>query len=60
MHMVNPIDFPWWTSASLRTRQLDSLEGWAAAISGEMSVVAGDMNATPIWPVYRRLTSDMA
>ncbi|MGA7097761.1 MAG: endonuclease/exonuclease/phosphatase family protein [Acidimicrobiia bacterium] len=57
MHMVNPIDFPWWTSASLRTRQLDSLEGWATAMSGEMSVVAGDMNATPIWPVYRRLTS---
>ncbi|MGC2241282.1 MAG: endonuclease/exonuclease/phosphatase family protein [Acidimicrobiia bacterium] len=57
VHMVNPVDFPWWRSVSLRTRQLDVLETWAADMNGEMSVVAGDLNATPIWPVYRRLTS---
>lgn len=58
VHMVNPIDFPWWRSMSLRTQQLDSIEGWANEMDVDVSVVAGDLNATSIWPAYRRLASN--
>lgn len=56
VHMPNPIIFPWWVSVPGRTDQLDALFAWAdRTIGGEAVVVAGDMNATPRWPLYRRL-----
>jgi endonuclease/exonuclease/phosphatase (EEP) superfamily protein YafD len=56
VHMPNPIDFPWWMSIRRRRDELDALFSWAdSTIGDEALVVAGDMNATLRWPVYRRL-----
>ena len=49
--------FPWWTSVKYRGTQLDSLFEWAE-VNLDPSlpfVLAGDMNASPAWPVYRSL-----
>lgn len=57
VHMRNPIVLPWWTSVRIRGRQLDALFEWAESVGlDDAVVVAGDMNASPAWPVYRRLT----
>ena len=56
VHMRNPVVLPWWTSVRIRGRQLDALFDWADTVGrDEAVVVAGDMNASPSWPVYRRL-----
>ena len=56
VHLINPIDFPWWRSVRGRTDQLDSLDAWVDDNVGEASfVLAGDLNASPRWPAYRRL-----
>lgn len=56
IHARNPIVFPWWRSVQLRTGQLDALFRWADEEVGEAPfVLAGDMNASPAWPFYRRL-----
>jgi len=56
-HIRNPIAFPWWTSVRLRGEQLDGLFAWAdARNTGDAIILAGDMNASPAWPLYRRLS----
>ncbi|MGH8951679.1 MAG: endonuclease/exonuclease/phosphatase family protein [Acidimicrobiia bacterium] len=56
VHMRNPTVLPWWTSVRIRGRQLDALFDWAESVGrDETLVVAGDMNASPSWPVYKRL-----
>jgi endonuclease/exonuclease/phosphatase family metal-dependent hydrolase len=56
IHARNPIVFPWATSARLRSAQLDALFAWAdQEVAGRPFVLAGDMNASPAWPFYRRL-----
>lgn len=59
LHLVNPIDPPPWRSVRTRTAQLDGLERHIADNPGVNRVVAGDMNATPLWPAYRRLARMM-
>jgi endonuclease/exonuclease/phosphatase family metal-dependent hydrolase len=55
-HMRNAVAFPWWTSVRLRGEQLAALFEWADATVGDGPfILAGDMNASPAWPVYRRL-----
>lgn len=51
VHLANPVDGP----SGLRARR-DQLAGLDAIVSdmGD-GVLVGDMNATPIWPAYRRL-----
>lgn len=53
MHLLNPIIFPWWVTASARGRQLDGLFAWLDQVKGPV-VVAGDFNASPRWPAYKR------
>lgn len=56
MHLANPIQFPWWSSLRARSHQLRALFDWVN--SGDESqplIVAGDMNASPLWPAYRRM-----
>ena len=53
VHMANPIMWPPWRSIRARGRQLDSLFGHMA--SPGIRLVAGDFNASPAWPVYRRM-----
>ena len=53
VHMANPIMWPPWRSVRTRGRQLDALMAHLA--SSGTRLVAGDFNASPVWPVYRRL-----
>lgn len=56
VHLLNPIHFPWWVSARERGRQLDGLFDWISTPSGPL-LVAGDFNASPRWPAYKRVAS---
>jgi endonuclease/exonuclease/phosphatase (EEP) superfamily protein YafD len=56
IHARNPIVFPWWRSVRFRSAQLEALFSWADEEVGDGPfVLAGDMNASPAWPFYRRL-----
>jgi endonuclease/exonuclease/phosphatase (EEP) superfamily protein YafD len=55
IHMANPIDWPPWGSVRLRSQQLDVLMAHLA--SPAVRLVAGDFNASPAWPVYRRIVA---
>ena len=55
MHMSNPINFPPWRSVRERRDQLGALLAWADRQDADALIVAGDMNASPAWPTYRRL-----
>jgi endonuclease/exonuclease/phosphatase family metal-dependent hydrolase len=56
IHARNPIVFPWWRSVRFRSGQLDALFSWADDEVGDLPfVLAGDMNASPAWPFYRRM-----
>jgi endonuclease/exonuclease/phosphatase family metal-dependent hydrolase len=55
VHMPNPIQFPWWRSVRERRDQVEALLTWAERQEADALVIAGDMNASPIWPLYRRL-----
>lgn len=61
MHLVNPIEFPWWTSVRDRSRQLEALFTWTGLTDDDIPlVVAGDMNASPRWPAYRQMAARWA
>jgi endonuclease/exonuclease/phosphatase family metal-dependent hydrolase len=56
IHMRNPVVFPWWRSVRLRGEQIDAVFSWAdSEVGGARFVLAGDMNASPAWPAYRRV-----
>lgn len=54
IHLLNPVNFPWWVAVRSRDRQLEGLFRWVDE-SEEPLVVAGDFNASPLWPAYRRM-----
>ncbi len=56
VHLANPID-PF-TGPSVRRGQLRALVPLLAG--DDPLIVAGDMNATPIWPAYRRLAGHLS
>ena len=58
VHLANPIDRPLGQTRRLRRSQVASIVGHVARMTQPL-VVAGDLNATPAWPVYRRLTRVM-
>jgi len=58
IHLLNPIDFPWWTSVRIRRGQLQGLFRWLDEGEGPV-VVAGDFNASPRWPAYRRVSDQL-
>jgi endonuclease/exonuclease/phosphatase family metal-dependent hydrolase len=45
-----------WRALPARRAQLRGLEAHLAASPERCRVLVGDLNATPLWPVYRRLT----
>jgi endonuclease/exonuclease/phosphatase (EEP) superfamily protein YafD len=55
VHLLNPVQFPWWEMVRLRRQQLDGLFEWLDHSGDEPVVVAGDFNASPRWPSYRRI-----
>lgn len=58
IHLLNPINYPWWKTSRTRGGQIDSLFRWLDE-GGEVVpvIVAGDFNASPAWPAYRRVAS---
>jgi endonuclease/exonuclease/phosphatase (EEP) superfamily protein YafD len=58
IHLVNPIDFPWWTSVRHRSEQLDAIKAWAADLESGPLLIAGDFNASPRWPAYREMVTN--
>lgn len=57
VHMANPIVWPPWASLRLRSQQLEAL--MAHVSKPAVRLVAGDFNASPSWPVYRRLAAHL-
>lgn len=58
VHILDPMKLPPWRTAWRRREQVEALFSWGDALpDGEPQLVAGDLNASPMWPVYRRLTS---
>ncbi len=55
VHLANPIDGI--KAVPTRRAQLRELEPVIA--SADRCVLAGDLNATPLWPAYRRLVSHL-
>ena len=55
VHLANPVDTP--LPIRKRRAQVLALEGALAnaVLSGGRLVLVGDLNATPLWPAYRRL-----
>ncbi len=53
VHLANPTDWPQWRMVGLRRRQADALRSLTEGTP--KVVVAGDCNATPAWPLYRRI-----
>ncbi len=58
VHMANPLGWPWWRSARYRTHQLAALLDHIEA-SDTAQIVVGDFNASPAWPLYRRLADHL-
>jgi endonuclease/exonuclease/phosphatase family metal-dependent hydrolase len=56
VHVLAPHAGPPWQSFPGRRAQLRALDAYLAASPGRRRVMVGDFNATPLWPVYRRLT----
>jgi endonuclease/exonuclease/phosphatase (EEP) superfamily protein YafD len=55
VHMIAPHVAPLWRTTRMRGRQLRALEDYLDRRPSLPRVVVGDLNATPLWPVYRRL-----
>jgi endonuclease/exonuclease/phosphatase family metal-dependent hydrolase len=56
VHILGPhLQPPWWALAGRRA-QLRGLEAHLTATPDRRRVLVGDLNSTPLWPVYRRLT----
>lgn len=55
VHLLNPINFPWWRSARGRGKQLEGLFTWLDEAPSVPTLVAGDFNASPAWPAYKRV-----
>jgi endonuclease/exonuclease/phosphatase (EEP) superfamily protein YafD len=54
LHLGNPIERWPWTMARIRRAQIEAVEQQVASASPRR-IVCGDLNATPLWPAYRRL-----
>jgi endonuclease/exonuclease/phosphatase (EEP) superfamily protein YafD len=60
VHVQAPHGGPTWRSMARRRRQLRSLLRHITASPHRPRVLIGDLNATPLWLVYRRLTAHLA
>jgi endonuclease/exonuclease/phosphatase (EEP) superfamily protein YafD len=55
VHLLNPIQFPWWEMVRTRRGQLSGLFEWLDQRGNGPVIVAGDFNASPRWPAYRQM-----
>lgn len=58
-HLLAPHAPPWWRTARIRARQLRGLETHLEASGAGPRLLVGDLNATPLWPAYRRLAAHL-
>ncbi|MDX1690201.1 MAG: endonuclease/exonuclease/phosphatase family protein [Acidimicrobiia bacterium] len=58
VHVHNPVDVPPVEANRHRRAQVAALVAHVGATTHPM-VIAGDLNATPAWPAYRRLTAHL-
>lgn len=56
VHLLNPVQYPWWDMVRTRRGQLEELFKWLEDGRDQPVVVAGDFNASPRWPAYRQTT----
>jgi endonuclease/exonuclease/phosphatase (EEP) superfamily protein YafD len=54
LHLGNPIERLPWAMAQIRRAQIEAVERRVAS-AGPRRIICGDLNATPLWPAYRRL-----
>lgn len=57
LHIAAPHAGPPWRSFPVRRAQVEGTLAYLAATPRPHRVVAGDLNATPLWPAYRRLAA---
>jgi endonuclease/exonuclease/phosphatase (EEP) superfamily protein YafD len=55
VHLTNPIGGLPWTTTRARRGQVETIERRMATSAAVRQVLCGDLNATPMWPAYRRL-----
>jgi endonuclease/exonuclease/phosphatase family metal-dependent hydrolase len=55
VHVLAPHAYPPWRSFQTRAGQMSALARWLDEHPHGARVVCGDLNATPVWPAYRRL-----
>lgn len=58
VHLTNPIVWPWTQSFRERRGQINDVLTHVAGTTGPL-LVAGDFNASPAWPLYRRMAAEM-
>jgi endonuclease/exonuclease/phosphatase family metal-dependent hydrolase len=59
VHMQAPHSPPTWTAMRTRRGQMRGVIRHLRASPHRRRVVVGDLNATPLWPVYRRLAAGL-
>lgn len=59
VHIHAPHNSPAWRSIARRRGQLRGLVRHIEAAPQRRRVLVGDLNATPLWPMYRRLTAHL-
>jgi endonuclease/exonuclease/phosphatase (EEP) superfamily protein YafD len=59
VHIQAPHNRATWRTMSTRRGQLRGIVRHLEASPHRRRVLVGDLNATPVWPVYRRLTSHL-
>jgi len=59
VHIQAPHNGPTWRSIARRRGQLRGLVRHIEAAPQRRRVLVGDLNATPVWPMYRRLTAHL-
>lgn len=60
VHILAPHAQPPWWMWRVRRGQVRALTAYLDATPRRHRVVVGDLNATPLWPAYRRLTARLA
>jgi endonuclease/exonuclease/phosphatase family metal-dependent hydrolase len=57
VHVISPVVRPVWTSLARRRVQLRALLRYLEESPERTCALIGDFNATPLWPVYRRIAA---
>lgn len=57
VHFAAPHHLPVWRPLRKRRAQLRALDDYCDGAAARARIVIGDFNATPLWPLYRRLAT---